>query len=306
MNAAIRMFQPRKTESESARTDALDLSESRSGTTIGALIRDIRGLTDDQLEQIAQHQATTGLRFGESAVALGLASNEDVVFALSQQFSYPYIPQSRRVIHSELVTANQPFSKQSEAFRAIRSQLMMRLANSGEPKRAVAVVSPNSGDGKTFFTANLGVVLAQLGGRVLLMDADLRGPRLHELFGVPNTTGLSGVLSGRKEDNVIFQAPDIPSLFVMPVGVTPPNPLELIERPAFRLLILELLRRFDHVLVDTPAVTYGSDAAVIAARCGAALAVARKHKSRLDALQNLLGQVNAGNAALAGVVVNEF
>jgi protein-tyrosine kinase len=205
-----------------------------------------------------------------------------------------------------LVTASQPFCAQSEAFRAIRSQLMLRVFSPSEPRRALAVVSPEAGDGKTFFAANLAVVLAQLGNRTLVVDADLRGPRLHSVFGIPNTSGLSGILSGRQEDNVIFQAPDIPSLYVMPVGVTPPNPLELIERPAFRLLISELLRKFEYVIVDTPAACQGSDFATLSSRCGAALVVARKDKSRVKHIEQIVKTVMTGNATIAGVVMNEF
>lgn len=274
--------------------------------SIGSIIRDIKHLSQEQIDAIAEHQRSNGVRFGEAAVALGLATDADVVFALSQQFHYPYAPEDRRDTNAELIVAGQPFSQQAEAFRAIRSQLMMRVFSPGEPKRALAVVSPDTGDGKTFFVANLGVVLAQLGGRTLVVDADLRGPRLHQVFGVPNGSGLSGILSGRQEDNVIFQAPDLPSLYVMPVGVTPPNPLELLERPAFRLLMGELLRKFDHVLVDTPAAIYGSDAQVIAAKCGSALVLARKDRSRVSALQALTAAIGSTSAKLAGVIVNEF
>ena len=104
---------------------------------------------------------------------------------------------------------------------------------------------------------------------------------------------------------MIFQAPDLPSLYVMPVGVTPPNPLELIERPAFRLLINELLRKFDHVIVDTPALARGADARVIAARCGSAVAVGRKGHSRLSALSRLIGLLGQSRTRVKGLVVNE-
>jgi len=274
--------------------------------SIGDIIRQTKNLSEDQVSAIVAHQRSQGLRFGEAAVALGLASDADVVFALSQQFHYPYTPEDRRSDRAELVTAAQPFGQQSEAFRAIRSQLMMRVFNPSEPKRALAVISPDNGDGKTFFVANLGVTLAQLGGRTLVIDADLRGPRLHEVLGVPNRSGLSGILGGRREDNVIYQAPDIPGLYVMPVGVVPPNPIELIERPAFRQLMNELLRKFDHVVVDTPAASHGSDAAVIASKCGAALVLARKDRSRVASLQELVANVEASTAKLAGVIVNEF
>ena len=273
---------------------------------IGSIIRETKQLSSEQIEQIVAYQRQHRLRFGEAATQLGLITEEDLVYALSQQFKYPYTPTLRGNFQRELVTATQPFSRQAEAFRAVRSQLMLRVFNPREPKRALAITSPDSGDGRTYTVANLGVVLAQLGGRTLVVDANLRNPRLHELFDVPNTSGLTGILSGRQEDNVIYQAPDIPSLFVMPVGVIPPNPLELLERPAFRLLMSELLRKFDHIIVDTPASTLGSDAMVIAARSGAALALARKDRTRVKQLNALVSQLGETTVKLTGVIVNEF
>lgn len=274
--------------------------------SIGSILADLRNLSADQVEKIVRHQRDKGVRFGEAAVALGFASTDDVLVALSQQFHYPYAPEESRKASPELSALNQPFGVQAESFRAIRSQLMMRLFNEGQERRAIAVVSPDSGDGKTFFAANLAVVLAQLGGRTLLVDGDLRHPRQHDVFGLANQAGLSGILSGRAEAKVIQQVAGVPSLFVLPVGITPPNPLELVERPAFGLLIRELLSKFDHVVVDTPAACYGSDAAVIAARCGAALVVARKDQGRVPALQDLVANLAETPAVLAGVVFNEF
>lgn len=274
--------------------------------SIGDIIAEARNLTADQVDKILTHQRAKGLRFGEAAVALGYASSDDVLFALAQQFHYPYAPEERRNASPELVTLNQPFSQQAEAFRAIRSQLMMRVFTDHQPRPALAVISPDSGDGKSFFAANIAVALAQLGGRTLLLDCDLRGPRQHAVFNLPNAAGLSGILSGRTVDRVVQQVPGIPSLFVLPVGTTPPNPLELVERPAFGLLLRELTAKFDHVIVDTPAAMYGSDCMVVAARCGAALVVARRNASRVAALQDLVGAVSESSAKLAGVVVNEF
>lgn len=271
--------------------------------SIGEIMRKRRSLSDTEVDRIIEHQRANNLRFGESAVTLGLATNQDVVFALSQQFDYPYSPDDRPNVSRELVAAAQPFSQKAEAFRAIRSQLIQRAFNPTESRRALAVISTDSGDGKTYFSSNLGVVLAQLGGRTLIVDANLRKPRIHQVFGIPNRTGLSTILSGRQDESIIFQAPDIPSLFVMPVGVVPPNPLELVERPAFRLLISELLRKFDHVLVDTPSADAGADPTVIAQKCGSALMIARKGKSKLRAMQNLAEAVSE-SSKLAGVVFN--
>jgi chain length determinant protein tyrosine kinase EpsG len=275
--------------------------------SIGAIISETRNLSAEQVEQILAHQRDKGVRFGEAAIALGFASTDDVLFALAQQFHYPYAAEERRKISPELVTLNQPFSLQAESFRAIRSQMMMRVFVESEgPRPALAVVSPDSGDGKTYFAANLAVALAQLGGRTLLVDADMRGPRQHEVFNLNNNAGLSGILSGRAESQVVQQVAGVPSLFVLPVGITPPNPVELVERPAFGLLIRELTSKFDHVIVDTPALVYGSDATVIAARCGSAIVIARRNESRVGALQDLVAMLSGTPAKLAGVIMNDY
>ena len=299
-------FRDSQGHSDTATAEMPDESNEVAGRSIGSIISETRNLGAEQVEKILKHQREKGVRFGEAAISLGYASIDDVMYALSQQFHYPYAPQSQRQANPELVALNKPFGVQAESFRAIRSQIIMRLFNEGQQRRAIAVVSPDSGDGKTFFAANLAVTLAQLGGRTLLVDADLRGPRQHEVFGIPNNAGLSGILSGRAESKVIQQVPGVPSLFVLPVGITPPNPLELVERPAFGLLIRELLSKFDYVVVDTPAAQYGSDCAVIAARCGAALVVARQNESRISSLEELVSNLAETPAVLAGVIFNEF
>lgn len=290
---------------------AIPVEDSDEGTvvdrSIGDIIAETRNLSAEQVEQILARQRERGERFGEAAIQLGFASTDDVLFALAQQFHYPYAPEEQRKLSPELVALNQPFSVQAEAFRAIRSQVMMRVFNeqaSAHP--ALAIVSPDSGDGKTFFAANLAVTLAQLGGRTLLVDADMRGPRQHEVFNLPNKSGLSGILSGRAVTQVVQQVPGVSSLFLLPVGITPPNPLELVERPAFGLLIRELTSKFDHVVVDTPAAVYGSDSAVVAARCGAALVVARQNRSSVRSLEDLIGTIAETPTKLAGVIFNEY
>ena len=252
-----------------------DAEEPVLDRSIGDIIAELRDLSAEQVERVLAHQRETGVRFGEAAVALGLASKEDVLFALSQQFHYPYAPEEKRTDNPELVTLNEPFGARAEHFRALRSQLMMRLFVEGEPRQALAIISPDSGDGKTYCAANLAVTLAQLGGRTLLVDADMRGPRVHEVFRVSNRAGLSGILSGRADKGVIQQVSGVASLFILPVGITPPNPLELVERPAFGLLMRGLASKFGYGVVDTPAAVYGADAAVLAARCGTALVSAR-------------------------------
>lgn len=275
--------------------------------SIGDIIAELRTLSAEQVAQILRHQQANGMRFGEAAVALGLASADDVNYALSQQFHYPYAPHELNKLSDELVVLSQAFGEQAERFRALRSQLIMRyFGEAGAPRRALAVVSPDHGDGKTFVAANLAIALAQVGAKTLLIDGDLRNPRQHELFKLDGDAGLSHILAGKPQSGAVRPIAAVSGLCVLPVGITPPNPVELVERPAFGLLLAELVDKFDHVIVDTPAAVMGSDASVIAARCGGALLVARKNESRIDALQALSASLQQSSAKLVGALVNEF
>lgn len=272
---------------------------------IGHFIRRVRALTEAQVGQILSYQRSNGLRFGEAAIALKLATSDDVLWALSQQFDYPYALGDGTPFNAELVAATDPFGEEADAFRELRSQLMMDVLAEGQARRAIAVLSPDVGDGKSYFAANLAISFSQLGGRALLVDGDMRTPRQHLLFGVDNEAGLSGILSGRAEANVIHQVPNLPTLYVLPVGTLPPNPLELVQRPATGLLMQELLTKFDHVVVDTPAAVHGADARILAARSGAAVVIGRRGRTRIKALQNLLGALATSQVRMAGVMMNE-
>ena len=279
---------------------------SSKSKSIGELIQDARNLSADDLDRIGRYQRENDLRFGEAAIALGLADTEDVLQALAQQFKYAYADEETRKAAPELVMLNQPFGHQAEAFRAIRSQILMRTQGDKGQRRPLAVCSPDSGDGKTYFCANLAVALAQLGGKVVVIDADMRGARMDQVFGVTGGAGLSGVLSGRGGKGIVKSVPGIPNLYVIPVGVQPPNPLELVEGPSFGMLLREVSIKFDHVIVDTPASCFGSDGVVIASRCGSALVVTRKDANKVARLQELVGSLQAGQVRLAGVIMNEL
>ena len=114
-----------------------DAAEKVVDRSIGDLMRESRNLTDEQIEQILLHQREHDVRFGEAAVALDFATNDDVVWALSQQFHYPYVPGARPG-NPELVVAANPFSDEAEAFRELRSQLMMSVMTGEEPRRALS------------------------------------------------------------------------------------------------------------------------------------------------------------------------
>lgn len=287
-------------------TEANDagLSVTLPERSIGDIIREAHNLTAEQVEQVLVHQRATGMKFGEAAVSLGLVKREHVIWALSQQFAYDYAADALN--YPELVVATNPFSKQAEVFRELRTQLMHGVLAAGAKARAIAITSQDSGDGKTYFAANLAVAFSQLGGRVLLLDADMRAPRAHAVLRAEVRTGLSGVLAGRTEAAVIRPIESLPNLFMLPVGVAPPNPTELLQRPTFSLLLDDLKTRFDFIIVDSPAAACGADARVIAATCGAALLIGRKNRTRIAELQQLATAIRQLGADVAGIAINEF
>jgi protein-tyrosine kinase len=170
-------------------------------------------------------------------------------------------------------------------------------------------VSVGTGDGRTYFAANLALALAQMGRRTLLIEADLRGPRLAGMLpGMDRSTGLSGVLTGRQRlaDAISMPVglPNSANLFVLPAGDVLREPLELLQQPSFTLLLDKVAAHFDHVLIDTPAVSNWVDARLVTSRAGTALLVARPDQTRMADLDRLMRTFRRSGAEIAGVVMN--
>lgn len=279
--------------------------EASQEAALGDILRSTKGLTGEDVQKALAYQRQHGVRFGDAAVALGLVRHEDVVWALAQQFRYPYTPLNDAAYSDELIVAKSPFSDEAEAFRDLRSQLVLGDRQQGAARSALAIVSAGAQDGKTLLAANLATVFSQMPCRTLLIDANLRSPRLHQLFGVDQMPGLSSVLAGRSEVKLVKPIEHLPNLYLLPAGVGAPNPTELLQRATFALMLSDLLMQFDRVVVDTPSGSMGSDARIIAAQCGSALVLGRKGWSPTRALQTLVSQLNKNAVKIAGVVINE-
>ena len=283
-------------------------SPPRVARTLGAILIDSGQLTAEEAERVLVYQRTHNLRFGEAAVRLGLISEAEVQFALSRQFAYAYlrkIPGEAGGLSDEIVAAYQPFSSRVEQLRAIRSQLMLRWFDRAEERQVLTIVGAERGEGRTYLAANLAVVFAQLGERTLLIDADMRMPRQHLLFSLENRTGFSTMLAGRLREEAIVRIPDLAGLSVLPAGPTPPNPLELLNRLNFEEFMIGVRGLYDVVIVDTPAMTVGEDAAMIAVKTGAALAIARNGSTRVAAFTDLVQGLMDAGVAVVGSVLNE-
>lgn len=277
----------------------------RRDRKIGQILSRSRGLAPYDIERIVRQQGQHGGRFGEVAIAMGLASEDDVLEALAEQFDYPYVRSfGDNAIDAELVCACDPLGGDAQSFRELRTELLTGVLN--DPvRRAIAVVSPDRGDGRSYVASNLAVAFAQLGRRTLLVDADLRTPRQHTLFGIDDSLGLSHLLCGRAGPEAIQQRSPVAGLSVIAAGTIPPNPSELLHRDTFAARMQDWLFEFDHVVVDTPAANHGIEARILAATARAALVVGRRNSARLHALQRLVTSIENGPAALAGVVMND-
>ena len=286
----------------------LGSSPPRATRTLGAILIDAGQLKAEDAERVLQYQKQHNLRFGEAAVRLGLISESDIQYALSRQFAYAYLrktPGETRPLSDELVAAYQPFSSSVEQLRAIRSQLMLRWFDKADERQVLTVIGAERSEGRSYLAANLAIVFSQLGERTLLVDADMRTPRQHFLFFLENQIGFSTLLAGRSREEAIVRIPDLAGLSVLPAGPTPPNPLELLNRLNFDEFMIQVKTAYDVIIVDTPALCIGEDAAMIAVRTGAALAVARGGATRVDAFTDLVQGLMDAGVVVVGSVLNE-
>jgi capsular exopolysaccharide synthesis family protein len=166
------------------------------------------------------------------------------------------------------------------------------------------VTSPGSQEGKTTTTTNLGIALAQIGLKILLVDADLRKPRLHEVFQISQKPGLSEYLIGKASFEKIIQATEIPGVWVVTSGTLPKNPAELLGLPAMQQFIKHATEKFDRVLLDAPPVIPVTDAVVLSALTGNVLAIASSGKTPRQALYRLMSVVQDVHAKVLGVILN--
>ncbi|WP_240162378.1 chain length determinant protein tyrosine kinase EpsG [Glaciimonas sp. PAMC28666] len=270
-------------------------------SSIGRLLVDMGKITLEDAEEILRQQKAKGMRFGEAAQSLGLITEADIQQVLARQFDYSYLEPGLGNFAAELVTVYEPFGEQAETLRTIRSQLMLRWFAIG--RKTLAIVSVNPGEGASLFAANLAVVFSQLGEQTLLVDANLRKPRQHQIFNISGKQGLSDILAGRADLDAIAEVAYFDSLSVLQAGTLPPNPQELISRRSFGALTLSISNLFDVILYDVSAFSAGADALAIAARAGGVLLVARKNMTRVADINAMTQQFTRVGVEVVGSVL---
>jgi len=202
----------------------------------------------------------------------------------------------------ELVPHFFPNSRLAESYRSIRTALL--LSSADNPVKTVAVTSAMPGEGKTVSAANLAVTLAQSGKTVLVVDADLRRPRQHRIFGVKNTFGLTTYLTDSVPVKDVIKSTDIPNLFLVNAGPVPPNPAELLGSDKMSRFIKMMSEEADFVIFDLPPMLEISDALVLGAKVDGMVLVVHGDKTSREALKKARERLDLLKVRTLGVIIN--
>jgi capsular exopolysaccharide synthesis family protein len=222
--------------------------------------------------------------------------------------SIPLVAGQKKRKPTELAVHLAPSSATAESCRSIRTNL--QFASPDKPLKRIVVTSPGPEEGKTTSAVSLAITMAQAGNRVLIIDADMRRPQLHRVFGVPRYEGLSTALSGEispeQAAETLVKTTDVPNLFTMPCGPTPPNPAELCQSDRLGKLLDHLCDGFDWVILDSPPLLTVTDPVLLGAKCDGTILVARTGqtpKASLQAAKRTLADVGTN---VLGVILNDL
>ena len=273
------------------RVDLLNVKPSKArtlalagvlGLLAGAGLACLRDWTDDRFRTLHAVRSAAG------APVLGAIPNIPTSVAATAA-------DRGQVVHFD------PFGDASESYRTLRTALQFGLP----PRtKTLLVTSPTAGDGKSTLVSNLAIALAQANRRVLVVDADLRAPVQHRLFGMSDRTGLASVLDGTDTLEAAIRRTGVEGLDVLPAGPIPSNPAELLNTPAFGDYLNDLADRYDLVLIDSPPVTAVTDARILAASADASLLVVRLGSSTRRQTEAARDGLRGVGARLIGVAVN--
>ena len=202
-----------------------------------------------------------------------------------------------------LITLEDSKSPISEAYRHLRTSLL--FSNAGHPPKTILVTSSQPAEGKTTTAINTAITLAQSGADVVIIDCDLRRPRLHNHFAMENTHGLTNYLSGdRNTENLLKQFPGLPKLKVITSGPIPPNPTELLSSNEMKNLLQFLKGNYKHIIIDSPPAISFTDAAILSTLVDGVVLVAMVGKSSIHLMRRFKQRIGNIGARIYGVVLN--
>ncbi len=271
---------------------------------IGRMLESRGKITREEFKSIIAVQNEQNLRFGDAALMLGLVQREDIDRVLAEQFAYTTPPDRNSDLAPTLVAAFQPDSPQTEALRSLRSELLLRYFNRGE-HLSLAIVGAEDAVGIATTAANLAITFSQLGLSTLVVDANLRSPQLHKLFGCnERNPGLSDLIAERSLVEPIA-IPALGSLWVLAAGTEAPNPQELLASKYYAEKLQELAIHFEVIIINTPPLNRIKDAQLIAAQSGAALVVVQENISRLQEVETICNSLRGVGVRLLGAALQQ-
>lgn len=254
-----------------------------------------------------------GLLLGGALIVLidGLDNtvrSEDDVDRVTKKPILGYLPQIDPTLLKEFgsidtMTEIAPRSSFAEGIKTLRTNLMFMSPDN--PPQLLLVTSPGPGEGKTLISMNMSIAMAHSGQRTLVVDSDMRRPRVHKALGVENTAGLADVLLGKSSLNDAIRPTEIENLSVLSCGEIPPNPLELLHTKKFQEVIAELRRSYDRVIFDSPPLAV-SDGLVLSHSVDAVLLILKFGKTRRELLKRSVEQLEAIGAPFMGCVLNDI
>lgn len=203
----------------------------------------------------------------------------------------------------KLYTMDRPKSGISEAFRILRTNLMYTSVD--KPIKSILMASSNPQEGKSVIAANLAVVMAQTGKKVLLMDCDLRKPVQNEIFNLNRDPGMTNCLAGYCTWEEALQHTAVPNLSILASGPVPPNPAELLGSKSMEAFLDAVSGEFDLVLVDAPPLMAVTDPAILATKCDGVILVTRAGFTKTGAVKESLDALIKAGANILGAVLND-
>lgn len=204
----------------------------------------------------------------------------------------------------DLFVHENPKSLIAESCRALRTNIMFSAAD--RQLKTVAVCSANQREGKTTSVIYLGTTMAQSGKRVLLIDTDMRRPRLHSSLGISRQHGLTNLMLGDETYDEVIKPTDIPNLFMLPCGPLPPNPAELLLTKRFETVLADLSAKFDLIILDSPPVQAVTDAVVLSKLVDGVILVVRANKTLREDIRRSAKQIRDVGGSIFGLIVNEI
>ncbi len=214
------------------------------------------------------------------------------------------LPSTDDIRSRDMYIHEHPTSHVAECCRVLRTNIMFSAAD--QQLKTIVVCSANAKEGKTTTVIYLGITMAQSGQKVLLIDTDMRRPRLHVSTGVNREPGLSNLILGDDNYDELIKPTAVPNLFVLPCGPLPPNPAELLLTKRFETVLAELGKRFSKIILDSPPLAPVTDAVVLAKRSEGVILVARSGRTNREELKRSVKMIRTVGAQIFGVVVNEL